>query len=85
MRVVLSPHGRDDYSYWQTSDSSTLKRIDRLIDDDRRDSSPASASREQLRHALARTWSRRTPEEHRLVHLVDCDDLVSMQTRLNYE
>jgi toxin YoeB len=30
-------------------------------------------------------WSRRTTEEHRLVYLVDGDDLVVLQARFHYE
>ena len=39
---------------------------------------------EQLRHALAGAWSRRIDEEHRLVYLVDGDDLVLLQARYHY-
>jgi toxin YoeB len=40
---------------------------------------------EHLRHALSGTWSRRITEEHRLVYLVDGDDLVILQARFHYE
>jgi toxin YoeB len=33
---------------------------------------------------LAGCWSRRISEEHRLVHLVDGDDLVILQARYHY-
>ena len=79
MRVVFTPHGWDDYTYWQTTDRSILKRIDRLIDDARRDPFTGIGKPEQLRHALSGTWSRRITEEHRLV------DLVILQARLHYE
>jgi toxin YoeB len=39
---------------------------------------------EQLRHALAGAWSRRITEEHRLVYLVDGDDLVVLQVRYHH-
>ena len=32
-----------------------------------------------------RTWSRRITEEHRLVYLVDGEDLVILQARFHYE
>jgi toxin YoeB len=37
VRVVVTPHGWDDYTHWHTTDRSILKRINRLIDDARRD------------------------------------------------
>lgn len=39
---------------------------------------------EPLRHLLAGAWSRRISEEHRLVYLVDGDDLVILQARFRY-
>jgi len=85
VRVVFTPHGWDDYTYWLTSDRSILKRIDRLIDDAPRDPFAGIGKPEQLRHALSGTWSRRITEEHRLVYLVDGDDLVVLQARFHYE
>ena len=85
MRVVFTPHGWDDYTHWQTTDRNLLKRINRLIDDARRDPFTGIGKPEQLRHALSGTWSRRITEEHRLVYLVDGDDLVILQARFHYE
>jgi toxin YoeB len=82
---VFTPHGWDDYTYWQTTDRSIIKRINRLIDDARRDPFTGIGKPEQLRHALSGTWSRRITEEHRLVYLVDGDDLVILQARFHYE
>ena len=33
MRLVFTPHGWGDYTYWLGADRATLKRINRLIDD----------------------------------------------------
>jgi toxin YoeB len=85
VRVVFTPHGWDDYTHWQTTDRSILKRIDRLIDEARRDPFAGIGKPEQLRHALSGTWSRRITEERRLVYLVDGDDLVILQARFHYE
>jgi toxin YoeB len=40
---------------------------------------------EPLRHMLAGAWSRRISEEHRLVYLVDGDDLMILQGRFHYK
>ncbi len=85
MRVVVTPHGWDDYRHWQATDRNVLKRINRLIDDARRDPFTGIGKPEHLRHALSGTWSRRITEEHRLVYLVDGDDLVILQARFHYE
>ena len=40
---------------------------------------------EPLRHMLAGAWSGRISEGHRLVYLVDGDDLVILQARFHYK
>ena len=37
MRLVFTPNGWADYTYWLAADRQTLKRINRLIDDALRD------------------------------------------------
>lgn len=84
MRLVFTPNGWDDYRHWQTADRATLKRINRLIDDVLRDPFAGIGKPEPLRHGLAGCWSRRITDEHRLVYLVDDDDVVILQARYHY-
>jgi toxin YoeB len=84
MKLEFTPPGWDDYTYWLSADRTTLKRINRLIDDVLRDPFAGIGKPEQLRHALAGAWSRRIGEEHRLVYLVDADDAVILQARYHY-
>ncbi len=85
MRLVFTPHGWDDYTYWLETDRATLKRINRLIDDALRDPITGIGNPEPLRHMLAGAWSRRISEEHRLIYLVDDDDLVILQAHFHYK
>ncbi len=84
MRLVFTPHGWEDYLHWQQSDRAVLRRVNRLLEDTLRDPFEGIGKPEQLRHALAGAWSRRITEEHRLVYLVDGDDLVVLQARYHY-
>jgi toxin YoeB len=84
MRLVFTAHGWQDYLHWQSADRAVLKRVNRLIEDALRDPFSGVGKPEQLRHALAGAWSRRISEEHRLVYLVDGDDLVVLQVRYHY-
>jgi len=54
------------------------------IDDIARDPFDGIGKPEQLRHALAGAWSRRIDEEHRLVYVVEGDDIVILQARYHY-
>jgi toxin YoeB len=84
VRLVFTTNAWQDYTYWQTADRNTLKRINRLIEDTLRDPFGGIGKPEQLRHVLAGSWSRRISEEHRLVYLVDGQDLVILQARFHY-
>lgn len=85
MRLVFTANAWSDYTYWVKTDRAVLKRVNRLIDDALRDPVAGIGKPEPLRHVLAGSWSRRITEEHRLVYLVDGDDLVILQARLHYE
>jgi len=84
LRVVFTPNGWEDYAHWLRADRSILQRINRLIDAAVADPYSGIGKPEQLRHALAGAWSRRITEEHRLVYLVDGNDLVILQARYHY-
>ena len=84
MRLVFTPHGWADYTFWLNSDRRTVKRINKLIDDALRDPTSGIGKPEPLRHMLTGTWSRRITDEHRLVYLVDGEDLVVLQAPFHY-
>ncbi|MFN2462595.1 MAG: Txe/YoeB family addiction module toxin [Candidatus Dormibacteria bacterium] len=79
MRVVFTPNGWEDYTHRVGADRTTLKRVNRLIQEILRDPFAGIGKPEQLRHALAGAWSRRITDAHRLVYLVDGDDVVILQ------
>lgn len=85
MRLVFTPNGWADYGSWLRTDRRMLPRINRLIEDAMRHPFEGMGKPESLRHALSGAWSRRITGEHRLVHLVDGDDLVILQARYHYE
>lgn len=84
MRLVFTPNGWEDYQHWVQTDRATLRRTNRLINDVLRDPFTGIGKPEQLRHVLSGAWSRRITEEHRLVYLVDGDDVVILQARYHY-
>jgi len=84
LRLVFTPNGWTDYTYWQQADRQRLRRVNRLIDDCLRDPFAGIGKPEPLRNALSGLWSRRIDEEHRLVYLVDGDDLIVHQARYHY-
>jgi toxin YoeB len=84
VRLVFTPRGWEDYVYWQSTDKATLRRVNRLLEAVQRDPFGGIGKPEQLRHILQGCWSRRIDGEHRLVYLIDGDDLVILQARYHY-
>jgi len=58
--------------------------MNRLLDEILREPFTGIGKPEQLRHALAGSWSRRISDEHRLVYLVNGDDVVILQAHYRY-
>lgn len=84
MRLVFTATGWEDYVHWQSADRAMVKRINRLIDDVLRDPFSGIGKPEPLKHAFAGAWSRRITDEHRLVYLIDSEDVVVFQARYHY-
>lgn len=84
MRLVWVSHAWEDYQYWQREDRKTLKRINQLIRDTMRDPFEGIGKPEPLKYGADGAWSRRITQEHRLIHLVDGDDLIILQARYHY-
>ena len=84
MKLTFTDTGWEDYVHWQTADRTMLKRINKLIDAMLRDPFEGIGKPEQLRHSIPGAWSRRITEEHRLVYLVEGDQIVIFQARYHY-
>jgi len=85
MRLVFSTKAWDDYQFWIKTDKQTLKRINLLFEDTRRNPFSGLGKPEPLRHQLAGFWSRRIIGEHRLVYAVEGGHLLIAQLRHHYE
>lgn len=83
MRTVFTPEAWEDYTSW-TGERKVLERINRMIDEARRDPGVGIGKPERLSGDLAGFWSRRIDQEHRLVYGMDADDLVVVQARYHY-
>lgn len=82
--LAFDAHGWDDYTYWQTQDRKTLKRINVLITDVLRDPFGGMGKPEPLRHVLSGAWSRRIDDANRLVYFVSDTHIVILQARDHY-
>jgi toxin YoeB len=84
MNLTFTSIAWNDYLYWQQADRAQLKRVNKLIDAILRDPFDGIGKPEQLRNVLSGTWSRRVSEEHRLVYLVEDDEIAILKARYHY-
>ena len=88
MKVSFSDHGWDDYQNWVGNDQKTLKRLNGLIDECRRNPFKGTGKPEPLKQDLKGWWSRRITGEDRLVYRVRGQDddqvLEIIQCRQHY-
>lgn len=69
MRKTWTDQGWDDYLYWQTQDKRTLRRINELVRDIKRNGLLVGIGKpEALRNELQGFFSRRIDEKNRLVY-----------------
>ena len=79
MKLIFAESAWEDYLYWQKTDKKTLKRINTLIKDIKREAFEGIGKPEPLKHALSGYWSRRINDEHRFVYKIHQDSLLIAQ------
>ena len=85
MIISFHPQAWDDYLHWQLTDKAILKKINNLIRDISRDPFDGIGKPEQLKQNLSGFWSRRIADEHRIVYMMDGDDIIIAQCRGHYD
>jgi toxin YoeB len=86
MKLTFTDRAWADYVHWQTQDRKTLKRINALIADIKRDPDGQGIGKpEVLRNNLAGLRSRRIDDEHRLIYAVETAEITVISCRYHYE
>ena len=80
----FTDNGWDDYTYWQTEDKKTLKRINALLKDIDRNGNEGIGKPEPLSGDLAGFWSRRINDKDRLIYRIIDDEIVVLACRTHY-
>ncbi len=73
-----------DYIYWQGQDKKTLKRINKLITDTKRNPFDGIGKPEPLKENLSGFWSRRIDDTNRLVYAIDDSKLTIISCKYHY-
>ncbi len=81
---MFTPNAWADYTYWQTQDKKTLKRINALVDATAREPFTGIGKPEALRGDLTGYWSKRIDDVNRLVYQVNDNELIIFNCRFHY-
>jgi toxin YoeB len=84
MKLCFTPSAWEDYLWFQDHDRTLLKRINLLIKDVLRTPFQGIGKPEPLKGDLARYWSRRISDEHRLVYTATSTEVTIIACRYHY-
>ena len=83
-KIAFTDEAWDDYEHWQTQDRKTLRRINALMKDIKRNPYEGIGKPEPLSGNLSGCWSRRIDDKNRLVYRVVNDDIEFLGCRKHY-
>lgn len=82
---MFSDRAWEEYCYWQTQDKKTLKRINQLLLDIKRNGFTGIGKPEPLKDNLSGFWSRRIDDTNRLVYKITDDYIEIVQCKGHYD
>jgi toxin YoeB len=84
MDVVFMTDGWEHYTYWQSEDKKTLKRINQIINDIKRSPFEGIGKPEPLKHDLQGYWSRRIDSQNRIIYRIEENQIRILACRFHY-
>ena len=85
MKILWEDRAWDDYLYWQNQNKQTLRRINALIKDIKRNIYEGIGKPEPLRANLSVFWSRRIDDKNRIVYYTEQGILHIVACRGHYD
>ncbi len=85
MKTTWFEEAWEDYVYWQTQDKKTIKRINELIKDTKRNNFTGIGKPEPLKGEFSGFWSRRIDETNRFVYRIKGDVLEILSCKGHYD
>ena len=85
MGILWEDRAWDDYLYWQKQDKRTLKKINELIKDIKRNTFEGIGKPEPLKDSLSGFWSRRIDDTNRIVYYEKDSIIYIVTCRGHYE
>ena len=84
-KVTFTDRAWNDYLYWQAQDKKTLRRVNALINDVKRNGCEGIGKPEALIGDLSGFWSRRIDDKNRIVYRIVDGVIEFVALRKHYE
>ena len=84
MKISFTPEGWEDYLYWQKIDKKIVKKINELIKEIKRHPFEGLGKPEALKFDFSGCYSRRINQEHRLIYMVEENEIIIISCRYHY-
>jgi toxin YoeB len=84
MKTIWFEEAWNDYIYWQTQDKKTIKRINELLKDIKRNYFTGIGKPEPLTGELSGFWSRRIDDVNRIVYRIKDNALEILSCKGHY-
>ncbi|MCL2009595.1 MAG: Txe/YoeB family addiction module toxin [Synergistaceae bacterium] len=85
MKLVWFEEAWNDYAYWQTQDKKTLKRINDIIKDCKRNGYSGIGKPEPLKGEFNGFWSKRIDDANRFVYRISDGVLEILSCKGHYD
>lgn len=85
MNKAFTDIGWEDYLYWQTEDRKTLRKINTLLKDIKRNGNEGIGKPEPLTGDLSGFRSRRINQKDRLIYALEMDQIIIIACRYHYD
>ena len=83
-KIIFSDEAWGEYCYWQTQDKKTLKRINQIINDIKRNKNTGIGKPEPLKNEFSGYWSRRIDNMNRIVYRIADEQITIIQCKGHY-
>ena len=84
MNIQFVDDAWEQFIYWQGEDKKTLKKINKLIADIKRNGNDGIGHPEPLKDNLSGLWSREIDEKNRLIYKIEGDCVRIYQCKNHY-
>lgn len=84
-KIAFTDRAWEEYCYWQKQDKKTLKKINLLLEDIKRNSFTGIGKPEPLKNDLSGFWSRRIDNANRIVYRITNEQIEIIQCKGHYE